>query len=324
MADNLPIDVTVILCTFNRCERLTRTLESLATQNLPRGVRWEVLVVDNGSSDHTRRVIEECNRRLGVRFGYFFEGQRGKSHALNAGVERARGTVLAFTDDDVIAAPGWLETLTRAPRSGECSGASGRTLPGSEFSPPPWLPLQDRYALAPLALFDRGDKPGPLNEAPFGNNMAFRKDVFARYGGFRGDLGPQPGTGNPQKGEDSEFGQRILAAGEKLRYEAGAVIYHDVPANRVDRKYFLDWWHDKARADLRIAGLPQDRSWSIAGIPLYLFRRLVRWSLQLLFTRGPAPRFFCKIRIWSVLGTIRESFRIARQMGASEAMRNFS
>src|SRR4029453_17645691 len=98
------------------------------------------------------------------------------------------------------------------------------------------MPLQDRYGLAPLAMFDLGNEPGELKESPFGTNMAFRASVFKTHVGFRTDLGPCPGS--EIRSEDTEFGNRLLAAGERLWYQPSAVVYHAVPANRVQKRYF--------------------------------------------------------------------------------------
>ncbi len=306
------MDVTVILCTFNRSQSLSKALASVAAQVLAEGVGWEVLVVDNNSRDKTREVVDEFHRRYPNRFRYLYEPQQGKSHALNAGIQNARGSVLAFIDDDVVVESTWLESLTSALRRGECAGVGGRILPERTFAPPHWIPLQDRYALAPLAVFNPEIEAGPMTEAPFGANMAFQKCVLEKYGGFRTDLGPRLGGINPQKSEDSELGLRLLAAGEKLRYAPSAVVYHVVPATRVRKKYFLEWWYDKARADIRAFGIPTDTKWFLAGVPIYLFRRLLVWTLRWLITLEPSRRFSCKLKAWSKVGEIVECYRQSR------------
>jgi glucosyl-dolichyl phosphate glucuronosyltransferase len=301
--------ITVILCTFNRCEILANALESVARSILPDAVDWEVLVVDNNSSDRTSDVVRSTSERYPGRFRYLFEPQPGKSRALNAGIREARGNLLAFIDDDVVVEPTWLQNLTAALNKGECAGVAGSILPEGSFSPPRWIPLKDQHALAPLAIFNPDREAGPLNESPYGANMAYQKRVFGRYGGFRTDLGPEPGSGNPQKCEDSEFGHRLLTAGETLRYEPTAVVYHSVPSNRVQKKYFLAWWFDKARSDIRAFGIPADTKWFVAGIPLYLFRRLVVWTLRWMVGVEPSRRFSCKLKVWTAAGMFLECFR---------------
>jgi glucosyl-dolichyl phosphate glucuronosyltransferase len=306
------MNLTVVLCTFNRCQDLAKVLESLAASKLPESVEWEVLVVDNNSTDTTRRVAESFRERYPDHFRYLFEPRAGKSHALNSGIREARGDVLAFTDDDVVVEQTWLRDLTAHLHNGKWAGAAGRILPERSFSPPPWIPRNQKYALAPLAVFDPNLQAGPLAESPFGANMAFQKRVFGEYGGFRTDLGPGLGVGNPQKSEDSEFGHRLLAAGEKLRYEPSAVVYHSVPQGRVRKRYFLDWWFDKARADIRAFGIAPEIKWTVAGIPLCFLRRLAVWTLCWMVTVDPSLRFERKLKVWGRLGEIVESYRLSR------------
>jgi glycosyltransferase involved in cell wall biosynthesis len=301
--------ITVILCTYNRSQSLTKALESVAASTLPSSVAWEVLVVDNNSSDQTREVVEECCSRHPGRFRYLFESQPGKSHALNAGIREARGDVLAFMDDDVTVEATWLQNLTAALQDSEWGGAGGRILPEPAFSPPLWLSFEGpkgRYALAPLALFDLGPGAGQLAEAPFGTNMAFRKEMFEKYGSFRTDLGPRPGS--EIRNEDTEFGSRLLAAGERLSYEPSAVVYHPVQENRIQKKYFLAWWFDKGRADIRQFGIRPDAMWCW-GIPLYLFCRFVVWTLRWMVTLEPHRRFSRKLTVWGKAGEILECYR---------------
>src|SRR5579862_6393542 len=145
--------ITVILCTHNRCESLSKALDSLASCTLPDSAVWEVLVVDNNSTDRTREVtLQFCDRHPG-RFRYLFEPRSGKSNALNSGIQDTQADVLAFTDDDVTVEPTWLHNLTASLQDSTWAGSAGRTLPERSFSPPAWIPRKGLYALAPLAIF---------------------------------------------------------------------------------------------------------------------------------------------------------------------------
>ncbi len=297
--------ITTILCTYNRCQSLAKALESAAALRLDESVEWEVLVVDNNSRDQTREVVEGFCRRYPGRFRYLFEPQQGKSHALNTGIREAHADVLAFMDDDVTVEPTWLQNLTASLHNSEWVGAGGRVLPERTFSLPRWISLKERYALGPLALFDLGPEAGQLTEPPFGNNMAFRKEMFEKYGGFRTDLGPHPGS--EIRSEDTEFGRRLLDARERLRYEPSAVVYHSVPESRVQKEYFLAWWFGKARANIRELGFPCDTKRRIAGVPLVLFLRLTVWTLRWIVAVEPSRRFSCKLNVWGLAGSILES-----------------
>ena len=302
------MDITVILCTYNRCQSLAKALESIAGQVIG-DITWEILVVDNNSTDSTRAVVEQFRTAHPERCRYILEPRPGKAHALNTGIENAQGDVIAFTDDDVVADRMWLQNLVRPLRVREWAGIGGRILPEGSFVPPRWVPIHDRYALAPLSIFEPRREAGPLSEAPFGANMAFHRSVFAKHGGFRIDLGPKADSSDPQKSEDSELGHRLLNAGERLGYEPSALVYHCVPRSRVRKEYFLSWWYDKARSDVRAFGIRGKDKWTAAGVPVHLFRRLALWTIRWFVCLSPAQRFACKINVWSNAGEIFECYR---------------
>lgn len=304
------MNITVILCTYNRSMSLAKALDSVAASTLPQSVAWEILVVDNNSRDRTREVVEEYCQRYPGRFRYLFEPQQGKSYALNAGIREARGDVLAFMDDNVTVDSTWMGNLTAHLNNGEWAGAGGRIVPSHTFSPPPWLPLDGPYNVGGmLALFDLGDQAQALDQPPFGTNMAFRKEVFERYGGFRTDMGPSPGS--EIRNEDTEFGRRVLSAGERLRYEPSAVVYHDVPENRLTKKYLLAFWFDHGRAAVREMARRPD-IWriprhylTISKMGMLLVGRIFRWALAW----EPQRRFYCQGWVWMTAGEIVEVYR---------------
>jgi glycosyltransferase involved in cell wall biosynthesis len=302
------MDITVIVCTYNRCQVLATCLRSLAASKLSSAVEWEVLVIDNNSNDQTRDMAQEFCRQYPGRFRYLFEPKPGKSYALNSGIRDASGKILAFTDDDLSVEVTWLANLTKPLLDPQYSGVGGRTLPKWKCTPPAWLPLADLYALAPAAIFDPGGRSRELMEAPFGNNMALRKELFEQHGGFRTDLGPSPG-GLVCGGEDTELGERLLAAGERFWYESSAVVYHPVGEDRMRQEYFLAWWFDKARAGVRAQGVPRGTKWFLGPIPAYLFRRLVVWTLRWMLAIRPSRRFEYKLKVWRTAGEIVECYR---------------
>jgi glycosyltransferase involved in cell wall biosynthesis len=318
-----PIKISVLVCTYNRSRTLGAAIESIVSQTLPDSCGWEILVVDNNSPDDTRQVVEDLQRRYPERIRYVFESQQGISHARNAGIREAKGEILAFLDDDETASMGWLQNLTANLHSGEWAGAGGRVLPPSSFSPPRWLLTKSSFARGPLASFDLGLDPGQLNEPAFGANMAFRKEVFDKYGGFRTDLGR---TGKSMiSNEDTELGRRLMAAGLRLRYEPSALTYHPVEERRLKKQYFLDWWFNKGRSDVRELGNPPSSS-HFFGIPLRLFRAFPWSMMRWMFSIGSSQRFGWKIEVWNCAGQIFEAYirrHDARQKGVEPNVENW-
>lgn len=306
--------ISVILCTYNRHLYLKKVLGGIASSVLPEAIDWEVLVIDNNSNDPTMEVAKEFVARYPGRFRYILEPQQGKSYALNTGIHESRGDVLAFVDDDVTVPPEWLWNLTKSLGDSDWAGTGGRTLLAEHLSPPRWLALSGPYSLGGVlaALFDLGDEPCDLAEPPYGANMAYRKKMFEKYGLFRTDMGPSPDPTTPRPNEDTEFGRRLMAAGERLRYEPSAIVYHPVPRNRIRRNYFLTWWFDYGRATIREIGRRPDiwgiqrRYWTIAKIASSILTvRALQWMLSL----NPSKRFFHKCSVWMTAGQIVEVHR---------------
>lgn len=234
-------DVSVVICTYNRCELLPPALESMSAQDAG-NVRYEVVVVDNNSTDQTRQVIESFIARGQSNMRYVFEGKQGLSHARNAGISNAKAPIIAFTDDDIRAERGWVAAIKRAfDEHPEVDFIGGKVLPRWEHEPPAWLSRS--HWEGPLALVDRGDQPFYSNAdhpVPFpGANSAFRREVFARVGMYAPNFQRvKDGIGST---EDSEFLIRVMRAGMQGLYVPDAVVTSDVPAERMTKEYMRRW-----------------------------------------------------------------------------------
>ena len=300
--------ITVILCTYNRASSIGKALESVLASILAPGLDWEILVVDNNSKDGTFAVVNEFCLRHPGRLRYLFETRQGLSNARNAGIREARGEVIAFMDDDVTVEPTWLQNLTAHLHDGAWAGAGGRVLAPEDFTPPDWLTLDGGVmdSSGVLALFDLGDVPGELKRPPFGTNMAYRKGMFEKYGGFRPDLGR---CGDSLlSNEDTEFGERLLAAGERLRYEPEAIVHHPVAKERLNKDYFLAWWFAQGRAMFRQTGL-RPHVWGIPRHYISILSRTFRW----MFSLDSKRRFYWKTRIWAGAGEFCEIHAVKRK-----------
>ena len=243
------LDATVLIATFNRAALLDDTLRSIRSLLVSKGRRWEVIVVDNNSSDNTRAVVERQARDFPVRLRYLFEARQGRSSALNAGIKAAAGEVIAFTDDDVLVAPGWLDAACDELTGGDASVgyAGGPIRPIWEVPPPAWLELTRGDLWGTIAIQDHGDRRFVYEEGgkvPLGANMAVRRAVLAQTGGFRADLGRS--AGRVILGQEvPELLMRVRAAGFRGAYQPAMALRHHVPARRLSRQYFRRWWFGK-------------------------------------------------------------------------------
>jgi glycosyltransferase involved in cell wall biosynthesis len=299
------VHLSVVICTWNRAESLQKTLESIERSRLPEGTEWELIVVDNNSTDNTAAVCQSFLQRIPGR--YLYEKQAGKSYALNTAVENVSGDVIAFTDDDVVVSDGWLSALLLAFKEHDCAGAGGRIVPVWNSPKPGWFAVDGPHRLM-LAIveYDLGDKYEDcrIDNPPFGANFAFRKRIFEKYGRFRTDLGPMAGT--TFRGEDSEYCRRLMSQGEKLVYVPGAVVFHPVPEERTKKRYFESWYFDYGRMLIRTSSLP-NATRRYLGVPRYLLRKLVTSMWLWTTSFGQKLRFYHRLQVWQTLGEVTEA-----------------
>ena len=236
--------ISVVIATRNRAALLEETLAAITAQDPP-GCAYEVVVVDNASTDGTREVVSAAARRSAVPVLYLHELRSGKSHALNTAIEHARGDLLVFTDDDVLPASGWLASYGRAFAETAADYVVGRIVPRWEAPVPSWM-SPALYGV--LAVPDGGqervtiDGRGGSEIMPIGANMAIRRHVLDVIGGWNPDLGKLQGT--LRTGEDHEFALRMVAAGFVGLYEPQALVAHRVPSERLRLSYFQRWFFD--------------------------------------------------------------------------------
>jgi GT2 family glycosyltransferase len=235
---------------------------------------------------------------------YLHCAQQGKSFALNAGLAVARAPIVAFTDDDVTFAKGWLAELRRAFDDPEVVGVAGRIAAVWSTPIPEWHSDSPPYLLMNVIVrYDLGDDQRDVAEAPFGANMAFRRSTFERFGGFRTDIGPRGDA--VVKGEDTEFGSRVLESGARIRYAPAALVYHPVDPARATRKYFEEWYYGFGRVSARCEKLPADVRW-LFGAPRYLWRALASHGIRSVVTPTDRGRFYHRLQARMTLGSIRE------------------
>jgi len=232
------ISITVLIATYNRARMLERCLAHLSRQAFEPGD--EIVVVDNGSTDGTERVINEVARNAPVPVRYVLERTPGKSSALATGVAAARCDVLALTDDDVVVGVDWITAIRRLWSERNPGLAGGRVMPLWERPAPAWLHLSGAtgYGLlsAPLAVVDYGPVPAELGtRTALGANLIVSRAALAAAGGFPRALGKLRGT--LLSGEDHQICERVQAAGYAAVYDPRLVVHHQVPAERLRIAY---------------------------------------------------------------------------------------
>ena len=294
-----PLDATVLIATYNRAALLDETLTWLARMRVSPTLTWEVIVIDNNSADNTRAVVERHIPGFPARLRYLFEGRQGRSSALNAGIAEAGGSVLAFTDDDVRVVDGWLDAAA-APLLGPdpalaYTGGPVRPIWGAD--PPDWLDLTRGDLWGTIAIQNHGAASFIYEEGrkvPLGANMAVRRDVFARIGGFRADLG-RTGGRLVLGQEVPELLLRARGAGLHGLYVPEMQVHHHVPAGRLTKAYFRRWWFGKG---VSRAALERMQSITELGVDLRTTPHVLG-----------VPRFMYGTALRDLIGTLRELLR---------------
>ncbi len=283
--------LTVLICTYNRSALLRQTLDSLALMD---GISepWDVVVVDNNSTDDTREVVASLIPTFPVSLRYLREPRQGKSHALNTGIAATPARIVAFTDDDVVVSRRWLAEAVAplvAREDVDYTGGPVRAIWGAPR--PRWLPAENSNLWGTIAVLDYGPDPFVFEDRrriPIGANLAVRRSVFDRAGVFNPTLGR---TGRSLLGqEQAEFFYRTRCAGIRGLYIPAMELEHHVPAVRLTQHYFRRWWFWKGIAVARLhrlhpateLGLDLRRVPRIVGVPRFAFGEVVAYARMFL------------------------------------------
>lgn len=244
MSDLSPaeVDISVVVCTRNRADPLRQLLETMAAMRVPAGLRWELVLVDNGSSDNTPAVAQSFAPGLPIR--YVREDQAGLSNARNRGVAEARGRYICWTDDDAKVDSEWLaayaELFAAHP---EAAVFGGQIIPVLEGPTPPWFAeLSTRWPLNHIvAGRNFGDQVIPLDFSrdvvPWGVNFAIRR-AEQRAHRYDPELGVSPH--HRRSSEESQVMFEIVNGGATGWWTPRAKVQHVFPPHRQSREYVFE------------------------------------------------------------------------------------
>jgi len=316
--------VTVAICTFNRADVLRQTLEGLKDLEIPAGVDWEVLVVDNKSTDHTPDVLKAMTGVLPIRAER--ELNTGQSYARNLILRKARGSFILWTDDDALVNRTWLTTILSTFSQTGADFVFGKVEPAwPNDRTPDWYSTR---VSGLFALIDYGDQSFVATDPHksfAGVNFAGRIEAHRRLGDFRVDYGVRGNQTGGGLGEDTDMYERALAAGMKVVYEPNAVVRHIIPDVRA-RKMF-NWkkaLFNQRRFYENLVADPPSVPW-LLGLPRYYYRNMLDDTgalLKALATGDKPKRFFHELYVLRFVGLFAQSWRhrfrrLLRMEGAS-------
>jgi glycosyltransferase involved in cell wall biosynthesis len=217
--------LSIIICTYNRDKFLKICLQSIATLTADKAL-YEVVVVNNNCTDSTDELCQRfAQQHPDIPFRQVVEKNQGLGFARNKGIAEARGEIISFIDDDAEATPLFVQSILNAfAQHPQYNALGGKILPIYEDGKEPeWL---NKYLFGPISKVDYGSKTRPFpKKYPAGCNMVFRRQLFEKYGGFVGQL---------SRSDDKDMFLRLKKHREKVLYAADVVVYHHIPADRVN------------------------------------------------------------------------------------------
>lgn len=226
--------VSIIIPTLNRASYLKNALISTLNQSFPKD-EYEIIVIDNGSTDNTKQVIEDLNQAHNNRIRYFYDARPGLHIGRHLGAKHAYGEILLYGDDDIIASPEWVKEVYACYSKKEVGAAGGKIIPKFESDPPEWL---RHFHSGYLSLLDLGDEYLEINTNQiYGCNLSIRKDVLFELGGFNPD-GMPPDLIKYRGDGETALMTRVVEGGYKTVYNPKACVYHVIPSSRLTIDYF--------------------------------------------------------------------------------------
>jgi glycosyltransferase involved in cell wall biosynthesis len=316
--------LTILMSTHNGARTLPVVLEAYCRLTPPSG-GWKLLIVDNGSTDSTKQVIETFTGRLPLT--YLFEAKRGKNIALNAGLNHAEGDLYVFTDDDAVPHPDWLVQIrTAADTHPAFTMFAGAILPRWELNPEPWIVDWVPYDIV-FALTHPSWEEGPITPGwVFGPNSAYRSKIFKSYT-FSPAIGPS--GSNYAMGSEYEFNVRLQKAGFTAWHCKQAVVEHIIRKSQMNKKWVLGRAFRSGRGFYRVDIHPDIKdtltsSKLIWGIPRYLIREIVSQALSVVKAKlkgNDREVFRNRWKLSSLMGNAYEARLLCRQGRQPESHR---
>jgi glucosyl-dolichyl phosphate glucuronosyltransferase len=243
------IKLSVIIPTRNRAEILKQALESLVQQKLSQN-SFEVIVVDNGSTDKTKEIVDSFLNKIS-NLVYIYDDNPGLHIGRHRGLEAAQSDILVYGDDDIEALSTWLEAIMESFEDESVVLVGGKNLPNFESTPPEWITQMwesgnDKKVLGYLSVLDFGDEVKEIKpNYVFGCNFSIRKNILLESGGFHPDGMPQEIIKYRGDGE-SYVSKYIESMGYKTIYNPKASVYHLCSTNRMKKEYFAKRAYNQA------------------------------------------------------------------------------
>ena len=305
------MDFTVVICTYNREKNMPVCIAALEQQEQVSDIKWEVLIVDNNSSDDTKKTVMSLIEQSNLNIRYTFEPEQGLNHARNRGMQESKGTCYAYIDDDITVSKNWLHAMYCSLTENDADAMGGIIHLDPSVQLPTWISKNpEMYGF--LGYQDFGEQAmqvDGIKQYPFGGNMAFNRRVIKSVGFFNTQLG-RKGEGTKKgelfKGAETDYFHRLAALEDaKIFYTPDAIVYHHILPHQLKKDYFLTIHRN---AGYQRAFHDQNHySRKLMGIPLFLFPQVMRALFKYISVfvfQGSYMAFRQRMTIANFFGTI--------------------
>ena len=232
------INFSIIVCTYNRCEYLKETIESIIDA-IDKRQDCELLIIDNNSGDQTSAIVKSFNSFLSLK--YFLETRQGLSHARNRGMQEAAGDVLVYLDDDIELPSNYFEVCDQIFQNPEIAISGGKVLPYN-VNIPDWLPKKYYFL---VSVYDMGNEPRFVKYL-MGGNFAIRKEIAKNIGTYNSELGRK---GNSLAGgEEIDYQNRATELGYQMYYHPRQNILHKIN-EKLNEAYVLKYAFELGKSE---------------------------------------------------------------------------
>jgi glucosyl-dolichyl phosphate glucuronosyltransferase len=299
---------SLVICTYNRADQLRDALRTALSQDTDGLFTYEVLVVDNNSTDHTRAVVESFLAEGHPYLRYLAEPRQGKSFALNLALSELSGDHYTIVDDDFLLPRRWLlgirDGVLRHP---DAAFVSGKVLPHWSSPPPEWL-TEDHWSAIAMADYGEAEFRATARHRICLLACTFDAAAVRAVGGYDTRLGVSGGRIGGV--EDLEILTRLWSVGREGVYLPDVAFEHRVEPERLTKRYHRRWHrgHGRSYAIMRDPGT-EGTSARLFDVPIYMYRELVSglWKMLRESLAGrPARAFAAETRCWFIVGFCAE------------------
>lgn len=275
--------LTVAICTYNRARDLEKTLGTLLQSSNALAINWELLVIDNNSSDDTPQIARRFAEQFPLR--YVVEPVQGIAHARNRAIHEARSPFVLFTDDDVDVLPGWLETYVNLlQRYPDLAFASGIIEPAWQAPPPEWVKQYAATWLSGMTVWchcgEEEHRFDIKHDYAYTANAGFKVEAIRAIGGFNTQLGRK--RNERMGGEDVQAVETLARQGYMGLYAPQAMVRHRIYPERWSQRFIFRNFLGHGKMCARLQKNPPQK-W-FGAIPLGL--SLVIGTALLHYVRG--------------------------------------